>query len=253
MMFCLAASPAAVSGAWAAASCACTAVACASGAPPLLGKGLALPGVSLAKVTIAFVPGAAAFAFGGTGPRSAGAGGALGVVIGAVTAVALFTPGGTAVVRLRSEALQAVSASATPPSTSAVEDFMQNSSGLARCDRVASPKCPPIACRAIRAPIYATVARRADAGEWTRTDWRVGVPRRPGSNCRRATQEWTGGRCSRIRKGLVQRRIAFVTAWHEWCDRPKAMGNGERGAIPSKTVHGERKCFTTPSFFLSLR
>src|SRR5690349_3566033 len=94
-----AASPAAVSAACAA-SCAPTACAWLFGAPPLLGSGGAANcSFGLAKASAAFVPGAAALALAGIGVRSAGAGGALGVVIGATMAVAFFTPGGMEVVR----------------------------------------------------------------------------------------------------------------------------------------------------------
>ena len=82
----LAASAEAVSGALAAASCASTARACASGAAPFVAgdaAGWAL--CSCANATDASVPGAPAWVAGAS--LIAGAGGALGLVSGAVTAV----------------------------------------------------------------------------------------------------------------------------------------------------------------------
>jgi uncharacterized membrane protein YtjA (UPF0391 family) len=58
--------------------------------------------------------------------RSAGAGGALGVVIGATVAVGLFTPGGTDVVRFGSALLQAESATDMPASTNRFEGLMRS-------------------------------------------------------------------------------------------------------------------------------
>jgi hypothetical protein len=81
--------------------------------------------VSSANATDALVPGATAFAFAGIGPRSAGAGEALDVTIGAVIAIGSLTPLGTEVVRFGSGLLQPASASVTPASTNAVDGFMR--------------------------------------------------------------------------------------------------------------------------------
>jgi hypothetical protein len=74
-------------------------------------------------------------AFAGIGPRSAGAGGALGVTIGAVMAVASWTPAGIEVVRFASGRLHAVNATDTPATASTVNAFMETPDRSARCER----------------------------------------------------------------------------------------------------------------------
>jgi len=103
----LAASADAVSGALAAASCAFTAATARVADDFALGGEASGALGAPANASDASVPGATLLPLAATGPRSVGAGGALGDTSGSTSAVGLSMPGGAFVVRLASGPLQA--------------------------------------------------------------------------------------------------------------------------------------------------